>query len=152
MIHLCQAVPVTTQGRGRVRRTDALTKTRIVQAAIEILDAEGEAALTTRALASHLATGSGAIFHHVSGKEELLRAAAGHIITGVTGGIAVDSAPADSIRSVLVGVFDAIDAHPWVGAQLSREPWQMALLDIFEDLGDRYDQADLNSFFAKYAT
>ena len=32
-------------------------------------------------------------------------------------------------------MFDAIDAHPWVGAQLSREPWQSAVLKIFESVG-----------------
>ena len=32
-------------------------------------------------------------------------------------------------------MFDAIDAHPWVGAQLSREPWQPAMLQIFESAG-----------------
>jgi hypothetical protein len=32
-------------------------------------------------------------------------------------------------------VFDAIDAHPWAGAQLSREPWQSAVLQIFESIG-----------------
>src|SRR6202035_685114 len=31
----------------------------------------------------------------------------------------------------------AIDAHPWVGAQLSREPWQSAMLQIFEAVGGR---------------
>jgi hypothetical protein len=34
-------------------------------------------------------------------------------------------------------VFDAIDAHPWVGAQLSREPWQSAMLQIFESVGEQ---------------
>ena len=34
------------------RRTDALSKERIVEAAIEILDADGESALTFRALAA----------------------------------------------------------------------------------------------------
>jgi hypothetical protein len=32
-------------------------------------------------------------------------------------------------------VYDAIDAHPWVGTQLSREPWQFAVLRIFEAVG-----------------
>ena len=44
------------------RRTDALSKARIVEAAIKILDDEGEGALTFRALAARLATGSGAIY------------------------------------------------------------------------------------------
>ena len=41
------------------RRTDALSRERIVDAAIELLDAEGESGLTFRALAARLATGPG---------------------------------------------------------------------------------------------
>jgi Tetracyclin repressor-like, C-terminal domain len=43
--------------------------------------------------------------------------------------------PREAIRAVARGVFDAIDAHPWVGAQLSREPWQSAVLQILESVG-----------------
>ena len=43
-------------------RKNALSKQRIVEAAIEILDNEGESALTFRALATRLATGAGAIY------------------------------------------------------------------------------------------
>ncbi len=32
-------------------------------------------------------------------------------------------------------MFDAIDTHPWVGTQLAREPWQSAMLRIFEGIG-----------------
>ena len=32
-------------------------------------------------------------------------------------------------------MFDAIDAHPGVGTQLSREPWQAAILQILERIG-----------------
>ena len=41
----------------------------------QILDDEGEAALTFRALSARLATGSGAIYWHVANKSELLAAA-----------------------------------------------------------------------------
>jgi len=34
-------------------------------------------------------------------------------------------------------VFDAIDAHPWVGGQLSRDPWQYAVLRILEGIGEQ---------------
>jgi hypothetical protein len=34
-------------------------------------------------------------------------------------------------------MFDAIDAHPWVGTQLARAPWQLAMLHIFEGIGDQ---------------
>jgi hypothetical protein len=46
-----------------------------------------------------------------------------------------DAEPRETIRAITLGVFDAIDAHPWVGAQLSREPWQPAVHQIFEGVG-----------------
>ena len=39
-----------------------------------------------------------------------------------------------TLRAVALGLFDAIDAHPWVGAQLTREPWRPALLDVYESV------------------
>ena len=119
------------------RRADALSKERIVAAAIEILDADGESALTFRALAARLATGSGAIYHHVASKGELLAAAADDVIGRVMTGAVSGPEPREAIRVLALGVFDAIDAHPWVGAQLSREPWQPAVLQVFESVGGR---------------
>ncbi len=117
------------------RRTDALSRERIVQAAIELLDAEGESGLTFRALATHLATGAGAIYWHVANKEELLAAAVDDLVASVMSTAREDAPPADRVRAVALGLFDAIDAHPWAGAQLSRAPWQSATLQIFERIG-----------------
>ena len=116
------------------RRTDALSKERIVEAAIEILDTEGESALTFRALTARLATGAGAIYWHVANKDELLAAATDDVVARVMTGVVGKAEPRDAIRAIALGVFDAIDAHPWVGAQLSREPWS-AMLQIFEGIG-----------------
>jgi AcrR family transcriptional regulator len=117
------------------RRPYALSKERIVEAAIEILDADGEGALTFRALAARLATGSGAIYWHIADKNALLAAATDHVIASVRTAIARGSEPRDAIRTLALGVFDAIDAHPWVGGQLSRDPWQYAVLRILEGVG-----------------
>lgn len=117
------------------RRTDALSKARIVEAAIQILDADGEGALTFRALATRLATGSGAIYWHVADRQALLAAAADHIIAGMMSEVAMRSEPQDAIRTIALGAFDAIDAHPWIGAQLSGDPWQHAVLRILESIG-----------------
>ena len=117
------------------RRANALSAERIVEAAIEILDAEGEGALTFRTLAARLATGSGAIYWHVADKHELLAAATDHVVARVVTTAAKGSKPRDAIRSLASGVFDAIDAHPWVGGQLSRNPWQHAVLRILEGVG-----------------
>jgi AcrR family transcriptional regulator len=117
------------------RRTDALSKARIVEAAVEILDTDGESALTLRAVTARLATGSGAIYWHVASMNELLAAATDDVIASVMAGVVSSAEPREAIRAIALGVFDAIDTHPWVGAQLSREPWQPAMLQIFEIFG-----------------
>jgi AcrR family transcriptional regulator len=119
------------------RRADALSKERIVETAIEILDTDGEGALTFRALAARLATGPGAIYWHVASKNELLAAATSDVIARVMTEVASDAGPREAIRAIALGVFDVIDAHPWVGTQLSREPWQSAVLQIFEGFGGK---------------
>jgi AcrR family transcriptional regulator len=121
--------------RSSERRVDALTRERIVDVAIELLDADGENGLTFRALATRLETGHGAIQWHVANKSELLKA-----VTAVAVGRAVDKAdpdapPREAIHAVALGVFDAIDAHPWIGGQLARPPWQSTMLQIFEHIG-----------------
>lgn len=117
------------------RRSDALTRDRIVEAAIEILDEEGESHLTFRALTSRLSTGAGALYHHVANKDELLAAATDGIIGRELAEVQDEEEPAASIRATSLRIFDAIDAHPWVGTQLSREPWQPAVIQIWKVLG-----------------
>ena len=120
------------------RRADALSKQRIVEAAIAILDSGGESALTFRALAARLATGSGAIYWHVANKSELLAAAADDVNARVMTDAVDDAEPREAIRTLALGVFDAIDAHPWVGAQLSRDrPWESTMLQILERVGQQ---------------
>jgi AcrR family transcriptional regulator len=128
-------VLMTTRTPRAERRADALSKERIVGAAMEILDTDGESALTFRALAARLATGSGAIYWHVTNKNDLLAATTDHVIARVMTEVVTGAEPREAIRATALGVFDAIDAHPWVGAQLSREPWQSAVLQIFENFG-----------------
>ena len=128
-------VAMATKAKRADRRTDALSKERIVAAAIEILDAGGETALTFRALAARLTTGSGAIYWHVASKNDLLTAATDDVITRVMTEVASGAEPQEAIRAIALGAFDAIDAHPWVGTQLSREPWQPAILQILEGVG-----------------
>src|ERR1700744_1302650 len=76
----CVKLRAMTNKARTERRADALSKERIVEATIELLDAEGEEALTFRALAARLATGSGAIYWHVADKQALLAAATDQVI------------------------------------------------------------------------
>lgn len=126
---------MATRAKRAERRTDALSTERIVEAAMEILDADGEDALTFRALAARLATGSGAIYWHVANKNELLAAATDAVIAQVMAGVVSGEEPQATVRAIALGMFDAIEAHSWVGTHLVREPWQPAVLRILEGIG-----------------
>jgi len=128
---------MATKSQRAPRRKEALSRDLIVQAATEILDAEGEDALTLRALTVRLATGYGAIYHHVADRDDLLAAATDHVIARIVIGLDADAEPQQALRGVARGLFDAIVAHPWVGAQLNREPWRPPLLDIFEIVSEQ---------------
>ena len=120
------------------RRAEARTKTQIIEAAIAILDGDGEAALTFRALAARLTTGAGAIYWHVANKDDLLAAAADHVVSDAMAEIDAGAAdPERAIRAIALAVFDAFDAHPWVGAQLSLAPGRSGMLRVFEAIGSR---------------
>jgi AcrR family transcriptional regulator len=132
---------MATRTRRSQRRTEALSRERIVEAAVELLDTAGENGLTFRALTERLATGAGAIYWHVANKDELLGAATEAVVTAALAGEPAESAgaPRDEIRAVALGLFHAIDTHPWLApqlaAQLARNPWGSVTPRIFESIG-----------------
>lgn len=126
---------VTTRPARTPRRLDALSRERIVAAAIEILDRDGEQALTARALTGALSTGRGAIYHHISGMDDLLACAADEVVRPATEHTSKDDDPSSALRALALGLFDAINTHPWVGTQLARGPFQPAVLRIWTGIG-----------------
>jgi AcrR family transcriptional regulator len=146
---MCQDGRVTPRTRRSERRTEALSRERIVATAVELLDAAGEGGLTFRALTERLATGPGAIYWHVTNKGELLGAATDAVVaaalapslsTAPTAGPAEPpDSPRDEIRAVALGLFDAIHEHPWLVAQLatqlSRSPRGSVTPRLFENIG-----------------
>jgi AcrR family transcriptional regulator len=133
---MCQDGDVATTRSGRSqRRTDALSRERIVEAAVEVLDAAGESGLTFRVLTERLATGPGAIYWHVANKGELLAAATDAVIDAALATEPAESTPRDRIRALALSLFEAIDAHPWVAAQLSGTSWQATAPRVLESVG-----------------
>ncbi|MDE1161422.1 MAG: TetR family transcriptional regulator [Acidobacteriaceae bacterium] len=118
------------------RRGDALSRERIVEASIELLDRSGEGGLTFRALSEHLATGAGAIYWHVANKNDLLTAACDAMISRMMSA-AVVTTPEATIRSVAAGVFDVIDDHPWVGSALTSTPGMAPIVRVLERIGQQ---------------
>ena len=134
---------MATRERRAQRRTEALSRERIVEAAVELLDTTGEGGLTFRVLTERLATGPGAIYWHVANKGELLAAATDAVVAAA---LAIEHAespgsPREEIRAVALGLYEAIDEHPWLATQLStqlsRSPWGPVTPRILESIGQQ---------------
>src|ERR1700761_5159616 len=113
---------MVSKARSTQRREESLSRDRIIEVAIEILDASGESGLTFRALSERLATGPGAIYWHIANKSDLLTAACDAIIARTMESSRVGAQPKAAIRALALGLFDALDAHPWIGSALHSAP------------------------------
>ncbi|MFD0341176.1 TetR/AcrR family transcriptional regulator [Streptomyces sp. NPDC127117] len=116
-----------------------LSQEQIIKAAIELLDASGESALTTRALTERLSTGSGAIYYRVGSRDELLDMATETVVTAALAAKPSAATPEDKIRSVALALFDAIAEHQWLATRLTlqivRKPFGPVTVGIFEEIG-----------------
>lgn len=135
-------IMVTSEPRSP-RRRQILTPERIIATAIGILDSYGLDGLTVRSLAERLSTGSGAIYHHVGSREELLdRATETLLYSSLSLEAEVEGHTAEErIRSVALNLFDAVDAHEWLATlltvQVIRKPWGLVTTGIFERFGQQ---------------
>src|ERR1700679_1466332 len=110
------------------RREQSLSRESIIAASIKLLDSSGEGGLTFRTLSERLATGPGAIYWHIANKSELLTAACDAIVARTMNAPVIGATPEATIRALALGMFDAIDAHPWVGSALTRAPGELPLV------------------------
>ncbi|WP_158939277.1 TetR/AcrR family transcriptional regulator [Burkholderia sp. S171] len=125
------------KARSTQRREESLSRDRIIEASIALLDSSGESGLTFRALSDRLATGPGAIYWHIDSKSDLLTAACDAIIARTMSAPLPGETPKAAIRALALGMFDAIDAHPWVGSALTRAPGQLPMVRILERIGQQ---------------
>jgi AcrR family transcriptional regulator len=100
------------------------------------LDRSGEGGLTFRALSERLATGPGAIYWHIADKSDLLGAACDAVVARTMNETVVTT-PETTIRAVALGLFDVIDAHPWVGSALTSSPALSPIVRILERIGQQ---------------
>ena len=127
--------------RSGPRRKESLSREQIIEASIELLDGSGEGGLTFRSLSEKLATGPGAIYRHIANKSDLLTAACDAIIARTMNASLASSTsgamPQATIRLLALAMFDAIDAHPWVGSALTAAPGQLPMVRIVERIGQQ---------------
>ena len=100
-----------TRRAGRAPR-NTLSRDRIVEAALEVLDAEGFEAVTMPSLAKRLGVGTMSLYRHVADKADLINAVAERVLSGV----AVPDGDPDDWEGRVVGYLralrDAAHAHP----------------------------------------
>ena len=130
-----------TKTRSGLRREESLSREQIIEASIELLDCSGEGGLTFRNLSERLATGPGAIYWHIANKSDLMIAACDAIIARTMNAPSASSTPGATpqatIRLLALAMFDAIDAHPWVGSALTAAPGQSPMVRIVERIGQQ---------------
>lgn len=120
-------------GKGRA---DALSQEIIVAAAVALLDERGERGLTFRLLAKQLNTGPGALYWHVTNKDELVALAADQVL-----GDAFAAAPrleegaGAGLRALAVAVFDALDRHPWAASHVTAPATLANALRLLDRIG-----------------
>jgi AcrR family transcriptional regulator len=123
------------------RREESLSREQIIEASIQLLDGSGEGGLTFRTLSERLATGPGAIYWHIANKSDLMTAACDAIIARTMNAPLASNTrgatPHATIRLLALAMFDAIDAHPWVGSALTRAPGQSPMVRIVERIGQQ---------------
>jgi AcrR family transcriptional regulator len=146
---------------------ETLTRLRIVELALEIIDTEGLDALNMRRLAGAAGVKPMSLYHHYSNKEAILlavtesisAAALGDAASGVAGpgqtnrGRSADATSArgwhDHVRLLFVGLYELVQAHPralpLIGTGVLRTPsgrrWMEELMRALLEAGFTPDEA-----------
>src|ERR671918_464624 len=99
----------------RARERAALSRERVLDAAVELADGHGLPALTMRRLAQELGVEAMSLYYYVSGKDDLL----GGMVDLVTSQIVI---PPDSsgwkaaLRLEALSEYDVLTRHPWAAS------------------------------------
>jgi AcrR family transcriptional regulator len=122
---LIDLLPKRAGGRSRARPA-TLTRPQIIQAAIDLADAEGADAITMRKIATRLGTGAMTLYGYVADRDALIA----HMINQVAAEADPPAQTSGSWRAdlelVARGLRDLCRRHPWLPAQLGTLPFLIA--------------------------
>ncbi|OBG20175.1 TetR family transcriptional regulator [Mycolicibacterium celeriflavum] len=128
---LPQALKTLWQEPSAPTRSRGLTRDRIVNAAIELADADGLGALSMARLADRLGCGTMSLYRHVSNKDELVM----FMLSAAPGPApSVDSTDwTAALTNWATGLWEVYHRHPWIlqaaAAGPPVDPGQLAWLD-----------------------
>lgn len=119
-----------------------LSRRRIAEAALELIDEQGFAALTVRAMGARLGVKSPSLYNHVSGRDEIIAAVAELLAEGIDLTTLERPDLAEAVRAFAVSYRDAFHGHPEVVAFLARSTVEnVAALTMYERLLTRLIEA-----------
>jgi AcrR family transcriptional regulator len=129
---LPRALEILWRGAPAVRRSRGLSRERIVEAAIELADADGLGALSMARLAERLGCGTMSLYRHVANKDELVT----FMLSAGPGPPPAATDRADwrgALTDWATGLWDVYHRHPWIlqaaAAGPPADPGQLAWLD-----------------------
>ena len=108
--------------RGRPTRGQGVTREAILDAAQALLDEDGDAALTMRALAARLGVTPMSLYHHLPDRAGLLQALSARIYGNVLDGAGGSEDPRAALRALLERYCDAVGSHPALTLAIFAEP------------------------------
>lgn len=129
-------MPTQRRQEGPPRRRPRLSRRRIFEAALTLVDREGPSALTMRRLAQELGVAAMSIYNHVHGQRDLLDGLVSVMVEqiGVRPG---DGTPRERLRRFAEGIRAVAKAHPGAFELVGMRPLHMsaALLPVEAALG-----------------
>ncbi|MEW6760958.1 MAG: TetR/AcrR family transcriptional regulator [Pseudomonadota bacterium] len=108
--------------RGRPARGQGVTVDAILDAALSLLDEEGEQGLSMRAVAARIQVTPMSLYHHVADRAALLVALSGKIYGGVLEGECDGAPPQEALRALLLRYHEAVARHPALTLAIFGEP------------------------------
>lgn len=126
-----------TRPRGRPARGHGVTRDGILDAALALLDEDGDAGLTMRSLAARLDVTPMSLYHHVRDRAGLLQALSDRVYGGLLEGIGETADAGIALRTLLTGYYDRVVAHPRLTLAIFAEP--AAFAGASRDMSDRLD-------------
>jgi AcrR family transcriptional regulator len=117
------------------RRAPRLTRERIVDAVVDLLETGGVDAVTTRTVGDALGVHPTALYRHFRDMDELIREAADHILEGLveSTSAAAEDDPFEAVHELCLRLRNTLMSHPGAASGVASGPSRMPHERVFTE-------------------